>query len=73
MDKLGGGKEKENGVKSWWDWPSRKAHVEGSIGAVWSMLDQDSERKQLFDDYITELRTNEEVSRTFERSLQEQN
>jgi pre-mRNA-processing factor 40 len=64
LEKLGGGPEREEGVKSWWKWESSgKRELEKRLPEdLWEGLRNDGERKTLFEDFVTNLKTKELVS-----------
>lgn len=65
LEKLGGGPEREEGVKSWWKWESSgRRELEKRLPEdLWEGLRNDLERKMLFEDFIANLKTKELVSR----------
>lgn len=65
LDKLGGGPEREDGVKSWWKWETMgKKELERRMNPdVWDAPRNDEERKTLFDDFVQALKVRETVRR----------
>lgn len=68
LEKLGGGTEREEGVKSWWTWEGiGKRDCEKKMnGDVWKGPRNDEERKTLFEEFTTMLKVREAVSSNFD-------
>lgn len=56
---MGRASEGERGHKSWWGWSRAKAWLESEFPDVWRLARDDSERKDLWQDYISDLRARE--------------
>lgn len=52
LNKLGGGVDREGGVKTWWNWDVRKEELEAKIPDAWKGLRNDEERRTLFSEFI---------------------
>mgnify|MGYP001597247324 FL=1 len=63
LEKLGGGPEREDGVKSWWRWETMgKKELERRMNPdVWDAPRNDEERKTLFEDFVQALKVREAV------------
>lgn len=61
LDKLNGGPTRREGIKVWWNFENRRDSLAEEIPEVWSSLSNDTERKILFDEYISALKTKESV------------
>ncbi|CEQ40246.1 SPOSA6832_01840 [Sporobolomyces salmonicolor] len=61
MEKIGGGLGMEEGVKSWWSWERGKRVMSEKAPDVWKLPRNDDERRILFDEFIANLRANEET------------
>ncbi|GAA6027611.1 hypothetical protein JCM8097_007946 [Rhodosporidiobolus ruineniae] len=61
MEKLGGGINMEEGVKSWWSWERGRRVIKEKLPDVWNGPRNDDERKILFDEFISRLRHTEEL------------
>ncbi|GAA5849569.1 hypothetical protein JCM8547_000500 [Rhodosporidiobolus lusitaniae] len=61
MEKLNGGVNMEEGVKSWWSWERGRRVLKEKVPEVWAGPRNDEERKILFDEFIHKLRTTEET------------
>ncbi|KAL8292499.1 hypothetical protein RQP46_001111 [Phenoliferia psychrophenolica] len=63
LDRLGGGPEKEDGVKSWWGWEKGERELSRRMGDAWKAPRNDEEKRTLFEEYIDALRTKESTKR----------
>ncbi|GAA5830706.1 hypothetical protein JCM11251_001050 [Rhodosporidiobolus azoricus] len=61
MEKLGGGVQMEEGVKSWWSWERGRRVIQEKCPEAWAGPRNDEERKILFEEFVNKLRTTEET------------
>ncbi|GAA5861781.1 hypothetical protein JCM3774_001299 [Rhodotorula dairenensis] len=61
MDRIGGGVQMEDGVKSWWSFERARKALLAKYPDVWNMPRNDDERRVLFRDFVNKLRHDEEV------------
>ena len=61
LDRLGGGVDKDDGVKSWWGWEKGEKELSRRMGDAWKSPRNDEERRTLFEEYIAALKTKESV------------
>lgn len=61
LDRLGGGPERDDGIKSWWGWEKGEKELSRRMGEAWKAPRNDEERRTLFEEYIAALKTKESV------------
>ncbi|GAA6007728.1 hypothetical protein JCM10207_004855 [Rhodosporidiobolus poonsookiae] len=61
LEKLGGGVNMEDGVKSWWSWERGRRVMQEKCADVWNGPRNDDERKTLFEEFVNKLRHTEET------------
>lgn len=68
LEKMKGGPLAPGGVKSWWSWNKASGEIEKSLPDLFKALPNDDERRTLFNEYITALKTKEMVRRSSAKS-----
>lgn len=64
LDKLGGGPEREDGVKAWWGWERAAGELSRRMGDAWKSPRNDEEKRTLFEEYIAALKIKDAVRST---------
>lgn len=63
LDRMGGGPEKEEGVKAWWSWERAKGELQKRVPDVWKGPRNDEERRALFEEFIKALKVKQQVGK----------
>ncbi|KAK4698602.1 pre-mRNA-processing factor 40, partial [Phenoliferia sp. Uapishka_3] len=63
LDRLGGGPEREDGVKVWWGWSTAERELSRRMGEAWKGPRNENEKRTLFEEYVNALKTKESTKR----------